>query len=890
MAKINYNETEQKLQLLKEDIDPKEIGYIILSAFGTTNTYIKRYREGKGNMFKPYTEGILIKKSLAYQAVDTLQLTETLEAMKEDEDIKKQNARILAVSDGKTLLAYDTREKESYENKVKKMWLDFQFFYPLAGIERFVITEENPADVKAAEKMARLHNEISRYNEYTSKDDLHDLNVFMMRLLFCFFAEDTGIFEKKVFSDYIHRFTATDGNNLAEKFDEIFNVMDQPHRVGLTRVTAQFPYVNGGLFHGRIDIPKMGMRSRKLILESGELNWGDINPDIFGSMMQAVVTPNLRSELGMHYTSVPNIMKVIQPLFLNDLEEAFITAYNDPQKLDELLVRISKIKFFDPACGSGNFLIITYKELRRLEIRIWERIIDITKLRILPFSNISISQFYGIEIDSFAHEIAMLSLWLAEHQMNAEFTKSFANVKIDALPLKNIDTIVQGNACRLNWEEVCPHEPDEEVYVFGNPPYLGSKLQDKEQKEELRKTFSHLPDSRKNNLDYIAIWFYLGTKYIKETNAKVAFVSTNSIVQGEQVGILWPAIFKHELKIDFAHTEFRWNNNAKQNAAVYCVVVGLAKNEDQQVTLFSNNRITKTREISPYLTIGSSTVVKVNEKVPQGLPKANFGSMPRDGGFLILSHEEREELLADNQELGKIIKRYVGADEFINGKKRYCLWIENNQTEIQLAYSNKYIRDRLEKVARFRSTSKAPSTRKYADVPHLFVQRAYEYKHSIIIPSVSSERRNYIPIGYIDKNTVISNLAFALYDAEIWLFGILTSKIHNAWVRAVGGALETRIRYSATLCYNTFPFPDITKAKKEEIATLAEEVLMVREHHTEKTLAEMYDPDKMPQDLRDAHTALDLAVDSCYHKQPFNSDEERLEVLFKLYEKMNKSN
>lgn len=888
MAKINYNETEQKLQLLKEDIDPKEIGYIILSAFGTTNTYIKRYREGKGNMFKPYTDGILIKKSLAYQAVDTLQLTETLEAMKEDEDIKKQNARILAVSDGKTLLAYDTREKESYENKVKKMWLDFQFFYPLAGIERFVITEENPADVKAAEKMARLHNEISRYNEYTSKDDLHDLNVFMMRLLFCFFAEDTGIFEKKVFSDYIHRFTATDGNNLAEKFDEIFNVMDQPHRVGLTRVTAQFPYVNGGLFHGRIDIPKMGARSRRLILESGELNWGDINPDIFGSMMQAVVTPNLRSELGMHYTSVPNIMKVIQPLFLNDLEEAFVEAYDNPKKLDELLIRISKIKFFDPACGSGNFLIITYKELRRLEIRIWERIIDITKLRILPFSNISISQFYGIEIDSFAHEIAMLSLWLAEHQMNAEFTKSFANVKIDALPLKNIDTIIEGNAGRINWDEVCPHEPEEEVYVFGNPPYLGSRNQDENQKEDMEIAFQNKKGWRK--LDYVSIWFEKASTYINNSdNTKAAFVSTNSITQGEQVSLLWNPIFKRNQTINFAYNEFIWNNNAKNQAAVICVIIGIMnKGVKGKYKLYDNDKVILLDNIPPTLTTNSFVTVEPRREPLSKLKPLLKGSLPADANHLTLNQEELDYLQSKYSNLNIIIKPFIGSQEFIHGIKRYCIWVDD--INIEYAYSIPELVKRFENVKQMRVNSKKEATRNKSIIPHKFAEIRYNPKQALIIPTVSSERREYIPMGFLKSETVVYYSAFAIYDANMLDFGIVTSKIHNLWVRNVGGRLKSDLRYSATLCYNTFPFPEVTKAKKEEIETLAEEVLMVREHHTEKTLAEMYDPDKMPQDLRDAHTALDLAVDSCYRKQPFSSDEERLEVLFKLYEKMNKSN
>ena len=369
MASINYKEIEQKLQKLKENTNPNEIGYLILSAFGTSNTYIRRYKSGKGNMSRD--EGILIKKKIAFKSTSAIRLTEVLEDMKKDEHIARQKARILAVSDGKTILAYDPLNNESYENSIDKLWLDFQFFFPLAGVEKYVITQESPADVKAAEKMARLHSEIRRYNEYSSEADLHDLNLFMTRLLFCFFAEDTAIFEKGIFTDFIRRYTLEDGSNLSDALDEVFNVLDDPHRVGRTKVFAQFPYVNGGLFNARISIPKMGMRARKLMLECSELNWGEINPDIFGSMMQAVVTPELRGGLGMHYTSVPNIMKVIQPLFLKDLEEAFADSIDNAKKLDQLLIRISKIKFFDPACGSGNFLIITYKELRLLEIRIW---------------------------------------------------------------------------------------------------------------------------------------------------------------------------------------------------------------------------------------------------------------------------------------------------------------------------------------------------------------------------------------------------------------------------------------------------------------------------------------------------------------------------------------
>lgn len=880
MASINYKEIEQKLHNLKENSNPDEIGYLILSAFGTSDTYIKRYKSGKGNMAKD--NGLLIKKSLAYQSALTIELTETLEAMKTDEHIAKQKARLLAVSDGKTILGYDPRNKESYENRVDKLWLDFQFFFPLGGVEKYIITEESPADVKAAEKMAKLHNEIRRYNEFSSEAHLHDLNVFMMRLLFCFFAEDTAIFDKGIFTDFIRRYTLDDGSNLTDALDEAFNVMDEPLPIGSSKVFAQFPYVNGGLFHTRITIPNMGIRARKLILECGELNWGEINPDIFGSMMQAVVTPELRGGLGMHYTSVPNIMKVIQPLFLNDLEESFANASNNAKKLDELLIRISKIKFFDPACGSGNFLIITYKELRRLEIRIWKRITELTGIRIIPFSNITLSQFYGIELDNFGHEIAMLSLWLAEHQMNAEFTRAFTQVKINALPLTNINTIVQGNACRVDWNEVCPHTTEEEVYVFGNPPYLGSKLQNKKQKEDIIHVFGKIKNSK--TLDYIACWFYLGAKYIESSKAKYSFVSTNSICQGEQVGVLWPEIFCYNLEIDFAHTSFKWANNAKYNAGVICVIIGVSNINNHKKRLYTNNKIVVSDKINPYLTTGNSSIVIKTSKVPKGMPKISFGAMPYDKGNLLFDVYQKEEFEEKYPEYSHLLVQLMGSREFINGINRYCLWISNE--ELESAIENPIIKNRIKATENFRLSSSDKAGRELALRAHQFREYFPLEKAKIIIPRVSSERREYIPIGFLDKDIVISDSAFAIYDAEMWLFGILTSKIHNAWVRAVGGYLGTSIRYSATLCYNTFPFPTLSEIKKKEITYLAEEVLLTRENHTEKTLAQMYDPDKMPKDLKEAHRALDLAVDSCYPGAPFANDEERLEVLFKMYEKM----
>ena len=879
MASINYKEIEQKLQTLKENTDPNEIGYLILSAFGTSDTYIRRYKSGKGNMSRG--EGILVKKSLAFRTASTFHLTETLEAMKNDEYIARQKPRILAVSDGTTILAFDPKFKETYENSVDKLWLDFQFFDPLRGIDKYIITEENLADIKAAEKMARLHSEIRRYNEFSSEDDLHDLNVFMTRLLFCFFAEDTAIFEKGAFSDFIRRYTLDDGSNLSDALDDVFNVMNEPVHIGRSKIFARFPYVNGGLFNTHITIPRMGIRARKLILECSELDWGEINPDIFGSMMQAVVTPELRGGLGMHYTSVPNIMKVIQPLFLNELEDAFVNASDNARKLDQLLIRISKIKFFDPACGSGNFLIITYKELRRLEIRIWKRITKLTGLRLLPYSNVSISQFYGIELDGFAHEIAMLSLWLAEHQMNAEFSRVFADVKFEALPLKNINTIVQGNACRLDWNELCSHRIDEEVYIFGNPPYLGSSLQSKEQKADMDIVFREERNYR--NLDYISCWFYLGAKYIEGSKAKYAFVSTNSICQGEQVEMLWKPIFSLKNEISFAHRAFKWTNNAKYNAIVTCAIIGVQIKSNSSKYLIDNGKIELVKNINPYLTKGNNLIVgKRNKPISPQLKPMTYGSKFTDDGNLILNTQEVKDLETASPQVLRYVKKLTGSREFINKEARFCLYIED--FEFESAKEIPFLSIRFKNIKKFRLKSKKGATRELADVPYRFAELRYKLTNSIIIPSVSSERREYIPMDFLDRNTVITNSAFALYEAQRWLFGILTSKIHNIWVRSVAGTLESRIRYSNTLCYNTFPLPTIPDVKKNEIEFLAEDVLLTREHHTEKNFAEMYDPDKMPQDLRKAHHALDLAVDSCYPGAPFKSDEERLEVLFKMYE------
>ena len=897
---LGYREIEQRLadSFSINGVNSAEVGYKLLYSFGKSERDIERYKEGKG-VLKTF-DGLLIKGLFCYRASSTMQLTNVLERLKHDQQVLKATPKIISVSDGKTILAYDLREKDTYENQLERLPSDFAFFYPLMDVERVHYVEESPADIKAAEKLAKLHDELRSYNEFRSNDDLHDLNIFISRLLFCFFAEDTGIFEENLFTSSIQRYTKEDGSDLSDYLSRTFNIMDVSLRSQETlSIIKQFPYVNGGLFSKRIQIPKMGAKARRIIVECGELNWKDINPDIFGSMIQAVVNPEERANQGMHYTSVPNIMKVINPLFLDELRGEYnklnefyeqklqmknIGALSVKQfyedlkpvikKGDALLKRMSRMKFFDPACGSGNFLIITYKCLRFLEMDILALQRKCTpegEILFVDNSVISLSQFYGIELLDFPHEVAMLSLWLAEHQMNTKLNENFG-VNTKALPLKNITQIVCGNACRIDWNSVCPHTPEEEVFIFGNPPYLGARLQDEDQKADMEYAMGE--DVAYNNLDYISTWFYCGAQYIESSVARLAFVTTNSICQGEQVALLWPFVLGKGVEITFAYHSFN----------VTCVIIGLAARTQSPKVLFDEDKQKIVTNINPYLSEGSTNIVEKRNVSLSGFANMSFGSMPNDGGQLLLDEFEKEQLLLEDSRAKALIHPLLGALEFIRGEKRYCLWITDDL--LPLAQSIKSVALRIEKCREIRASSKRASTNGLADTPHQFGEIRYKKGNCIIVPGVSSEQRDYIPIGYLDAGTVITNSAFAVYDAPTWLFGVLTSAIHMVWVKTVGGRLKTDYRYSAQLCYNTFPFPKISDEKKKEIEEAAENVLITREYYPEKTLAELYDPDKMPQDLREAHAKLDDIVESCYPGYPFASDEARLECLFKLYEKM----
>lgn len=847
---------------------------------------IRRIREGVGNRAKD-GRTILISQVIAYRPKGELDFFDEIKQMQADVKIVKQMPRLYVVSDGKTIVAVDPKEQDVYENEVALMWKDFDFFYPLAGIEKIRNVEEADADVKSAELMAKIYDEIRRYNDVKDMTEVHNLNIFMQRLLFCFFAEDTNLFPgENLFTNSIKQHTDEDGSDLAEFIDLAFWAMSidvSVVRDTLPKEFAVFPYVNGGLFAQRVPIPVLSRRTRMLIIKCGDFNWKGIHPDIFGSMIQAVVTPEMRAGLGMHYTSVPNIMKLIRPLFLDELYEEFAVAKDtrDIKRLRKLLIRLGKIKFFDPACGSGNFLIVTYKCIRELEILIWRTLRELGEPE-LPMSNISLQQFYGIELDDFACDTATLSLWLVEHQMNNKFESAFG-IRPNALPLRPSGNIVCGNACRLDWNEVCPHTEIEEVYVMGNPPYLGRSLREDSHQRDMDFVFENIFDKYKD-LDYIACWFYKGAKYIEHTQSLCSFVTTNSICQGIQVSLLWSQLLS-VISIYFAYSSFKWGNNAKNNAGVTCTIIGIKPtNRDKNKYIFMWGSSIEVQNISPYIIASNTNIVYPTNAPINNLPLMTLGNAPKDDGAFILTVEEKETFETQYPEISFFVKPFVGAEEFINDKQRYCFWITDESFAIAL--KNEELHRRIEKCKTMRLNSKKGATRKLAAFPYKFGEIRYKESECIIIPAVSSERREYIPIGYLKAGVVVSNSAFAVYDAPLWLFSILTSKMHMAWVKTIGGRLETRYRYSAQLCYNTFPFPSINDAQREELEALAQEVLDIRDQHFDMTLGEMYNPESMPEDLREAHQRLDLAVDSCYRPEPFASDEERLECLFKLYTKM----
>jgi hypothetical protein len=870
-----------------DNFSKEEFIYDLLLAYGISKTSITRLKKGDFNLSKKKDE-ILYKKKVFFKVVDSNDLLNTIDTLSKDETILKQEPRFMIVTDYKHILAKDLKlNKLPLDIEIEDLPKHFDFFLPLAGSEVYKASNDNEADRNAAYKMAILYDLLREENPdiYNSKEQVHHLNIFLSRLLFCYFAEDTGIFkEESIFTDTLAQHTNENGSDTHEFLSRLFERLNTLNVDSFPEYLKRFEYVNGDLFKDIIDIPIFSFKARKILIELGNLQWKKINPDIFGSMIQAVVIDEYRSDLGMHYTSVPNILKLIKPLFLDELYEDFEKSKDSVKKLRELIIRLSKIKFFDPACGSGNFLIITYKEIRVLEIEILKQIIELEQSHLLINTVISLEQFYGIEIDDFAHEVAILSLWLSEHQMNQYFEEKLEGYTDhkSIIPLKKSGSIIQGNATRLDWKEICPILNNDEVYIIGNPPYLGSSMQDKLQKKDMQVVLGEF-DSYKN-LDYISIWFKKATDYILKNNSKFAFVSTNSICQGEQVSLLWPYIFSSHTEISFAYPSFKWSNSAKGNAGVTVVIVGIRNTSNVQKFLYNNNLKHKVKNINAYLIDAPNIFFHRNNDSISNLPKLVRGNMPTDDGNFSLTKEEKEKLLFENPEAKRYVKKYLSGGDYLNGKERYCLWITDDEKEEACKIS--FIANRLSLISKFRLDSKAQSTVEYAKYPNRFRQISYKETEAIIVPLTSSVRREYIPFDFVDSETIVTNSAGVIYNAEPWHFAVVTSKMHMVWVSVVAGRLKTDYRYSSVLCYNNFPFPEISNKQKENLNLYVFAILDERAKYPSKTLAQLYNPDTVPAGLKKAHQELDEAIEKCYRLQPFKNDTERLEYLFKLYEEM----
>ncbi len=914
MAKFDIVSIEDKTKELLENLDESGFFYDFLGLYDFPKATLTRLRKNNGNE---------VKNKALFEVIGQGQsVVAKVAEMEKALSSKKSKPRILIATDFEELAAKDIQTADTLNISLKDLPAYVDFFLPWNGVEKIDYAKENPADIKAAARFTRLYDELRHINQFSDQTtEEKEFNLFLIRLLFLLFAEDTEIMPKGIFTNAIKTRSAEDGSDLDNLINKIFASLDVANRSSQEKWLQEFPYVNGKLFTKAHTALVFDRKTRKLIIEAGELlNWNEINPDILGAMIQTVASKEQRSVSGMHYTSVENIMKVIKPLFLDDLTASYqnlVDKINENEdkditdktrrenrntfirELESLLDRISNIKFLDPACGSGNFLIITYKEIRRLEVKILKSLRELRQDGTIDFfetSKISLNQFYGIELDDFAHEVARLSLWIAEYQMNLE-AENEINLKSAFLPLRDAGNITQGNSLRLDWNEILPHQSDDEIYLIGNPPYIGAKLQNKEQKEDLKYTIGEKLKYKK--MDYIAGWFFKGVEFINSANSKLAFVTTNSIFQGEQVGFVWEPLLD-KMTIDFAYTSFKWGNSAANNAGVTVAIVGLANNTNAKSEKYifdeTLNRVSA-NHINPYLTSGEDILVKSANAPLNNLPKMVFGSMPRDGGYLIIStQEERNSIISEYPELSHYIKNYVGSEEFIKDKHRYVFWL--NEKTYQEVRDNSIVQKRVEAVKANRLASSASSTQAAAKTPYAFVQKG-EYDEAyatfkasgqdeflqLVVPAVSSESREYVPLGFVGEDTIVSNRCYVVYNSPIWLLGLLQSKLHMVWLRSIGGKLKTDYSYSSGVVYNTFPVPELSTRRKNMIEEQVFEILDLREE-LGGTLAELYHKETMPESLREAHKKLDEIVERAYKDTPFNSDEERLSHLLKRYKEM----
>lgn len=913
---MNAVEIEEAVSALAErPFDAEEFPFAFLAAFGNKDTTIKRLRAAKGSTNASDLPGGVLQRNNVHIAVAAPgAVTQTLAALRASPATAKAKAKFILATDGNTFEAEDVDSGETVACLYADFPNHFGFFLPLAGITTVKQIRESSFDIRATGRLNRLYVELLKDNpDWGAADRRPDMNHFMARLIFCFFAEDTDIFHRSYpFTGTVEKMSDRDSSNTHEVIGELFRAMNTPiadrEAAGIARWANPFPYVNGGLFSGDLSVPRFSKIARSYLLHIGSLDWTKINPDIFGSMIQAVADDEERGALGMHYTSVPNILKVLNPLFLDDLRARLAEAGGNSRMLLNLRRRMSRIRVFDPACGSGNFLVIAYKQMREVEAEINRRRNEAERASDIPLTN-----FRGIELRDFPAEIARLALIIAEFQCDQVY-RGQQLALAEFLPLNTENWITCDNALRLDWLSVCPptgtgvklHGDDlfstpldqvqidfenegGETYICGNPPYLGQAWQDADQKADLSGLFAGYA-SASAAIDYVSGWILKAAQYAQSTQADYAFVTTNSLWQGQQAGIISPILKALNAKIFFAYPSFKWRNLASHNAGVIVSIVGITHSGNRKRIIFSDDDIglptsREVANINTYLVSGPDVTVEQKSSPINGLSPMLYGNQPRDGGSLCLDIEELSYARHSYPENATWFKRYMGSSEMIRGTVRGCIWIP--EADVVEASKHPFVGPRLEAVRQMRASSKAPSTQAFAKRPHRFVQiQGVAKEYSIAVAKVSSERREYIPTGLYDDGTILSDLLFGIYDAPLWNMALIMSRLHLTWIATVCGKMKTDFRYSNTLGWNTFPVPTLTEKNKVDLARCAEDILLVREAHFPATIADLYDPDNMPADLREAHERNDEVLERVYIGRRFRNDTERLEKLFELYTKM----
>lgn len=912
---MNPVEIEQAVEELSQaTFDRDEFAFSFLEAFGNKETTIKKLRSGSTNS-SDVENGVLQRNNIHIATANNGEVEAAFQALKESPKTVAGKVKFILATDGDTFNAEDLTSGEIVVGNFKELADHFGFFLGLAGISTVKEIKNNPIDVKATGRLNRLYMELLKENaDWGTDARRHDLNQFMARLIFCFFAEDTDIFNGSgLFTNTIQQMSAKDSSDTHLVIKSIFEAMniktDERKARCVSPFANQFPYVNGGLFSGNLEVPYFSRLARSYLIRTGELDWQKINPDIFGSMVQAIAEEGERSNLGMHYTSVPNILKVLNPLFLDDLREKLQEAGDNSRKLLNLRNRIARIRVFDPACGSGNFLVIAYKQMREIEADINKRRGESGRRSQIPLTN-----FRGIELLDFPAEVARLALIIAEYQCDVLY-RGQKEALAEFLPLNSQNWITCANALRVDWLSVCPptgtavklqgddlfetpldqaqidfENEGGETYICGNPPYVGSTWQSKEQKADMKTIF----DGRVKNwksLDYVACWFLKAADYAKHTETQSAFVSTNSICQGQQVPILWPHLFKEGREIAFAYTSFKWSNLASHNAGVAVVIVGLADKGKRQSVLYEENTgdtpiAHQVSNINAYLVSAANVIVQQKEKPLSNLNIMNYGNKPVDGGNLLLSPTELIKLDLTESQKQKFIRRIYGSEEFIHGGLRYCLWIEDENLEEALTIPA--IAERIEKTKIMRLSSRNKGANAMANRAHQFREMNTALRLTVLIPAISSENRPFLPVGIIDKSKRVTNKNFALYDAPLWNMALIASRLHWVWIGTVCSRLGFGFSYSNTLGWNTFPVPELTEQNKADLTKAAENILLAREAHFPATIADLYDPEEMPEDLRRAHDRNDEILERIYIGRRFRNDTERLEKLFEMYTTMTK--